>query len=301
MAKNVYLFNAIEDLRLYNEIIEEKYKERVYSHLLSIMKREGVLEEKLTQEKIDRIIGLYFGFGKATREKLEEYLKTGKIKRVEDFRKGKEFEINQNYREILRIPSFGSKKSMELAKKGIKPENIEAFILESSGIITPSQKLGLKHYRFIQRVIPREKKARTIIDRFTEKYIFFPFEIAGSFRRKAKFVNDFDILVEGSLKELKFGRDVVIFSRGEGKIELLFQRKFRIDLIPWIDKEPATLFYFTGSRDFNIKMRGIAKGKGWKLNRYGLFDEKDKKFKLEKERDIFDKLNVGYVYPEDRV
>ena len=37
------------------------------------------------------------------------------------------------------------------------------------------------------------------------------------------------------------------------------------------------MVYFTGSKDHNIALRNLAIERGWKLNEYGLFDEKEVK------------------------
>ena len=54
-------------------------------------------------------------------------------------------------------------------------------------------------------------------------------------------------------------------------------------------------------------MRQIAKSQGYKLNEYGLYKiiEKDGKtvekfIKVKSEKDIFDKLDMDYVNPEER-
>ena len=39
----------------------------------------------------------------------------------------------------------------------------------------------------------------------------------------------------------------------------------------------AAWLYFTGSKDFNIKLRQIAQKKKMKINEYGVFDVKGKK------------------------
>ena len=80
-------------------------------------------------------------------------------------------------------------------------------------------------------------------------------------------------------------------------------RRLDIRIVP-ISSLPTTLFYFTGSKDFNTKIRLIAKKKGFLLNEYGLFKIKENKTKVKipvkNEEDIFNKLDMKYVKPEDR-
>lgn len=65
------------------------------------------------------------------------------------------------------------------------------------------------------------------------------------------------------------------------------------------DKLGSMLLYFTGSKSFGIKLRYIAKKKGLKLNRWGLFDG-NKCIASETEREIFDLLEVEWKEPKDR-
>jgi DNA polymerase/3'-5' exonuclease PolX len=63
---------------------------------------------------------------------------------------------------------------------------------------------------------------------------------------------------------------------------------------------PFTLLYFTGSGEFNKKMRIIAKKKGYKLSEYGLFDKNNHIIKVSSERDIFKTLDMEYLQPRLR-
>ena len=64
----------------------------------------------------------------------------------------------------------------------------------------------------------------------------------------------------------------------------------------------AMILFATGSGDFNIRMRSIAKHKGWKLNRYGLYDRITEEVILESpnEKDFFDKIGAGWIEPKNR-
>ena len=66
---------------------------------------------------------------------------------------------------------------------------------------------------------------------------------------------------------------------------------------------PFAILYFTGSMDFNTKMRANLLEKGLSLNEYSLKDNETKKpvdHKFVKEEDIFEYLNMDYVHPCDR-
>jgi len=64
----------------------------------------------------------------------------------------------------------------------------------------------------------------------------------------------------------------------------------------------AALLFTTGSSDFNIAMRALAKKKNMLLNRYGLWtrDKSRKLIAAKSEHEIFKALHLSYVPPEER-
>jgi len=60
---------------------------------------------------------------------------------------------------------------------------------------------------------------------------------------------------------------------------------------------PFAILYFTGNKDFNVKMREHAKKIGYTLNEYK-FKDVEKIFSSE--RDIFEFLKLSYVEPSKR-
>ena len=72
---------------------------------------------------------------------------------------------------------------------------------------------------------------------------------------------------------------------------------YRIDIIcVKFENYYTALLYFTGSFEFNINMRQIAKKNNYLLNRYGLYFQ-NKKIKINSEKDIFNVLKVKYIMP----
>lgn len=64
----------------------------------------------------------------------------------------------------------------------------------------------------------------------------------------------------------------------------------------------SALFYFTGSKEHNIKLRITAKQWGWKMNDYGVFDIKTgKRLAGETELGIYKHFGLSYVPPEKRL
>ena len=76
----------------------------------------------------------------------------------------------------------------------------------------------------------------------------------------------------------------------------------RIDIMYTKPPEyPFAILYFTGSMEFNVKMRGELLEKGLSLNEYGIkSDGKSVKHGCKTERDVFQYLGYDYVEPENR-
>ena len=122
-------------------------------------------------------------------------------------------------------------------------------------------------------------------------------------------MKDVDLLVKSDFKQLseliKRNRnpDILTIREGSKKGKYLVKIKNRYipvdimftDEISW----PYSLLHFTGSKEFNIKLRAEAVKKNMKLNEYGLFNKKGKLIKLTSENDIIEKL-IGKNYPVNK-
>jgi DNA polymerase/3'-5' exonuclease PolX len=60
------------------------------------------------------------------------------------------------------------------------------------------------------------------------------------------------------------------------------------------------LLFATGSRQFNLVTRAVAKRKGWALNQNGLFDAGGARLDDTTEAGVLDSLGWGWVEPKDR-
>jgi DNA polymerase (family 10) len=125
-------------------------------------------------------------------------------------------------------------------------------------------------------------------------------EICGSFRRNKEVVGDIDLLGDSSdmINRLKKYGDVLSSGTING-----FIVKDGIDIdIKIVPKESwgAGLMMWTGSKEENIRLRGIAKGKGLKLNEYGLWKKEKNIAKNKTEEQIYKLLGERYKKPEER-
>ena len=98
--------------------------------------------------------------------------------------------------------------------------------------------------------------------------------------------------------------DKDITTKYMGFCKLKKGKPMRIDIryVSYKSYYPA-LLYFTGSGEYNKKMRGVAESLGYLLNEYGLYKldgNKKKLINVKSEKDIFDKLGMEYLEPEKR-
>lgn len=127
--------------------------------------------------------------------------------------------------------------------------------------------------------------------------------IGGSISRKKPIVGDVDIaVIPSNLDILKKRLQTIgiIKAQGDKLTNLMFmQTQFNIFFSNFESWEPICL-YATGSSSFNLKMRSEAKKLGYLLNQEGLWTNDKKELITTKEKEIFAKLALKYVIPENR-
>jgi len=280
------------------------FRQQAYSRAVNILKR---LPEIHTVEDVKGIKGI----GKNITAKIEEYLNTGKISAVESVR----YEV-EDIHPFERIFGVGPKTSKKLQSMGFKTIN---DLKSNNHILTNQQRIGLKYYNELLKKIPRiQIQALSIIIRYIFDKEFgkgkYNMDVAGSYRRKKLFSGDIDILITSDffnmrdivdvLKKYNIIADTLSMKQtkfmGIGKCPGNKKNHYRLD-IQFLPKEEygSGLLYFTGSKEFNVQMRQIAKNKCLLLNEHGLF-KNGIRIKVNTERDIFDKLGVKYLEPKDR-
>ncbi len=130
--------------------------------------------------------------------------------------------------------------------------------------------------------------------------------VAGSLRRQKETVRDIDILAISKkpkeVMELFTGLPDVanILAKGETKASVRTKDDVQVDCRVEVERSfGAALLYFTGSKNFNIKIRQLAIRKGLKINEYGVF--KNNRFVCGRtEEEIFKILGMSYIEPELR-
>jgi DNA polymerase (family 10) len=62
----------------------------------------------------------------------------------------------------------------------------------------------------------------------------------------------------------------------------------------------AALHYFTGSKEHNVAMRGLAIGRGLKINEYGVWDTEERRVGGAEEAEVFAAVGLPWITPELR-
>ena len=306
------IFAALEEDAKYND---NKFQLRVYTNVMKIL-------SKISDDSELMNISQYKGVGKGVKEKIEEIMETGtcsayeKIKNLTDDRK-KEIKAKQLFMDIHGV---GPQHANKLIKAGFL--TIEDLKKEKdiSKYLNDVQKLGLKFYKDMNERIPykeiqnHEKYLKMVLEKVDDEA---ELTIAGSYRRKKKTSGDIDILLKGGSRKVfdnfiealeLSGYLVGTFAKGTKKymgMGVFDSLPRRIDIMyTKPDEYPFAVLYFTGSSEFNQRMRTEVLGRGLSLNEYSLKHVDTKKkvdHEFNNEKDIFDYLGYKYLAPEDRI
>lgn len=261
------------------------------------------------------------GVGSSIAEKIEEYLKTGKIAYYEKLK----INLPVNLEEIIAIEGMGPKRAKLLYEKlGIKTvAQAEAAakrhdIAPLFGFGEKTEKNILEGIEFLKRskgrlllgdILPKVRQVQKKLETLPEVQ---KAELAGSLRRMKETVGDADFLVilsqqagvkgAGRIMDFFTTLDGVakVWGKGGTKASVRMEEGYDMDIrVLSARSYGAALQYFTGSKDHNVALRRIAQDKGLKLSEYGLFRGK-KMVAGEKEAEIYRMLGMQFIPPEMR-
>jgi len=255
------------------------------------------------------------GVGESIAEKIEEYLKTGKIKYYEQLKR----KTPINIEELTAVEGLGPKKVKILYQKlGIRNlKELERAVREHKiaslfGFGEKTEKNILEGITFLKR-----SKGRFLLGEILSivKEIYKKLKSlkevervdpVGSIRRMKETIGDVDFLVISRKPEkvMDFFTSmpgiIKIWGKGKTKASVRMKEGFDMD-IRVLPKRSygAGLQYFTGSKEHNIVLRKIAIDKGFKLSEYGLFCG-PKMLTGNNEEEIYKRLGMDWIPPEMR-
>lgn len=136
------------------------------------------------------------------------------------------------------------------------------------------------------------------------------FDICGSYRRGARYCGDGDLLISSDMDIALSVIDAIeasglytFHSKGTSKLKIICKEdNFEIDVRFCNPNEIGSfLLHMTGNGTFNVQLRHKAKELGYSLSEYGLYELSTQKLlKFKTEEEIFEKLGVKFVKPENR-
>ncbi len=247
--------------------------------------------------------------------RIEEFVKTGEMTLLEELKE----EIPAGLLDLFKVEGLGPKKIKKLyeeldittlaelkkAAESGKITRLEGFGEKTTEkILTNLEKVENREERFLLSAV--EQQAYPLIDVLEEVTGVDQVEIAGSFRRRRDSVGDLDLLVTADdsgpvMKEFTNYEDVVeVLAEGETKASVVLRSGLQVDLRV-VKKESwgAALLYFTGSKEHNVALRGMAGDRDLKINEYGVFSGEDCLGGYT-EKEIYRILDCDYIEPELR-
>lgn len=269
------------------------------------------------------------GIGKAMADHIEGYLKTGKIKHYESFKK----KLPIDFDGLVRVEGMGAKKAKVLYQKlGVKNlKDLEKVakahkIAPLFGFGEKTEKNILQGLEFLKRdkgrfllgqILPT---ARKVVEKLKTLKEVEEISLAGSVRRRKETIGDVDILVvskkPGKVMDFFVKLDGVekVWGKGGTKASIRMREGFDVDLrvVP-NESYGSALQYFTGNKDHNVATRRIAIDKGLKLSEYGVFRGKKSRSQSDRgssiksgqiagrtEEDVYKAIGLPWIAPELR-
>ncbi|GAB5490209.1 MAG: DNA polymerase/3'-5' exonuclease PolX [Phototrophicaceae bacterium] len=264
------------------------------------------------------------GVGKAISDKITELLETGKM----DYYEKRKAEVPLGVVEIKRINGVGPKKA-RLFWEELDITSVEALkeageagkLADLAGMGKKSQQKVLEGIDAIARRSDRTpiSKARPSAERILDYLMRLPDAqegiIAGSLRRARTTIGDVDILIASdnpqAIMDAVVNMDEVARILGHGatksSVELHTGLQVDVRVLPK-QRWGTALQYFTGSQAHNIKIREIAREKGYSLNEDALrpidddgnlLDESHYVY-CETEEKVYETLGLEWIPPELR-
>lgn len=315
--KNLEIAKILNNIADILELQEVQFKPQAYRKAaLAIENLSDAIEDIYQEGGIKKLQDIP-GVGENIALKIEEIIKTGKLKYYEKLKK----EIKIDIEQLNAIPGLGPKK-IKILYKELKIKNLkemeeaikEKKLQKIKGFGKETEKNILQGIRFLKTKPQRFLYAQVlpIVNNLIQKFNLYPFvdkiEVAGSFRRGKETVGDLDFVVvseqpEKVMDAFTLMSDVKeILAKGHTKSSIRSNNGLQIDLRVVQEKEwGAALLYFIGNKEHNVELRKLCLKQGYTLNEYSLSAVKGKKWIAGRtEKEIYDKLELQYMEPELR-
>lgn len=263
------------------------------------------------------------GIGAGMANRITTLVRKGRLAEYEKMKK----QLPQALLELMQVPGLGGKK-IKLLHDALKIKTIEELaqaceagkIAQLRGFGEKSQLNILENIKKLQAYSKRvlwwegKKIAQPLLEILSSLKEVKKVELAGSFRRHLETVGDLDFLVASAKPEAVIECFIAqpevakVLGKGATKVSVRLMNGIQADLRVVTEEEfPFAFIYFTGSKTHNIKLRQMARQKGWTLNEYGMESLKKeiappflRTKKTLTETEIYAALGMSYIPPELR-
>jgi DNA polymerase (family 10) len=290
---------------------DNPYRAQAYHNAAKILSGLDNLDAIITEGRLKEVKGI----GETLSLKITEYLETGEIASHEDLKR----KIPVSLIELLRIPNLGPGKikvlhdslgvtnvgELEYACRENRLVNLRGFGEKTQGRILKGIEFFKEHRGefLLGETYPLAMRLKERLSQTVDPALI---EVCGSVRRRNEIVRDIDLLAAASewadvsAAFVSMPEVEEVIAEGETKTSCRLTHGINADLrvVPEVSYAPA-LIYFTGSKEHNVRLRGLAKDKGLKLNEYGLFAG-ERQIPLATEGDVYASLGLSFIPPELR-
>jgi DNA polymerase (family 10) len=257
------------------------------------------------------------GVGEALAAKIDELLRTGKLKFLEELKR----EVPVTLVDVLRVGDVGPKKAARFWKElGIKDlpglesaaragrlqampgmgARSEARILESIEALRARQTGRVS----IARALP---VAVQLLEHLRAVPGVLAAEMAGSLRRRRETVGDIDLLV-GAQRPANVIRAFLALPeigrvKGQGGTKASVELANGLAVQLWVHPPQhfgTALQYATGSQAHNVRLRELAQSKGLSLSEHGFKTPGGKIRECAEEAEVYRELGLPWIAPELR-
>jgi len=306
------LFTQLASYLTMDEVL---FKPQAFERVVETLETLGEDIKEIYQKEGLKGLEDISGVGKGIAGKMEEYLKTGKIRELEEYKK----KMPVNIKELSAIEGVGLKVIKELWRH-LKVKNLKDLErVAKAGKIAKLPGLGTKREQNILQAIAFLKRssgrwllgemypsAKRYVKELQDSGLVTQAVFAGSLRRMKETIGDTNILVitKQPEKTMDFFVHMIphekVWRREKTKISVQSKEGCDIDMRVVEEKMfGAALQYFTGSKEHNLKIRTLAIKKGFKLSEYGLFKGKEL-IACTTEHAVYKALGMQYIEPELR-
>ncbi len=225
------------------------------------------------------------GVGKAISDKLAELAATGRLRFLDRLRS----EVPPGLIELLAIPGVGPKTVRSLWQE-LAVESLDGLRTAlASGALSRIHGLSAKSIEGIRTGVDGldRRSARMTLgqaERIVESVRTLLLDVpgvrsivpAGSFRRRRETIGDLDLLAETDRPNVLVERFVglseveAVLNAGPRKAAVRLRGGPQVDLMVMPPDEAGSyLIHFTGSKEHNVRLRALARDRGWSLSEKG--------------------------------